>query len=158
MPRLLTAPDPLLPFVRSLAADPDLWRPHVRFDTASRHWSRLPSRRPDVDVWLLTWLPDQRTDLHDHGDAAAALTVVQGSLTEVQAARDGRLTTATLAAGTSHWVAPGVVHDVVNTSREPAVSIHAYAPRLTRMTFWHPRPGRLVAGRTVLTSEPEVAA
>jgi quercetin dioxygenase-like cupin family protein len=157
MSRLFTAPDPLLPYVREIADDPDQWRPHVRFDSASRHWSRLPT--PDgVDVWLLTWLPDQRTNLHDHGDAAAALTVVQGSLTEVRAGRDGTLAAATLTTGASHWVAPGVVHDVVNTSSEPAVSIHAYAPRLTQMTFWQPRRGRLVAGRTVLTDEPEVAA
>jgi quercetin dioxygenase-like cupin family protein len=157
MPRLLSAPATLLPYLRDLAADPALWRPHVRFDTGSRHWSRLTSG-PDIDVWLLTWLPDQRTDLHDHGDAAAALTVVQGSLTEVRADRTGALTAAAFSTGAAHWVAPGVVHDVVNTSREPAVSIHAYAPRLTRMTFWQPKAGRLVARRTVLTDQPEVAA
>ena len=150
-------PDTLLPYVRSLADDPDLWRPRVRFDSGARHWTRLPVRLP-VDVWLLTWLPDQGTDLHDHGDAAAALTVVQGTLTEVRADRGGVLTTATLDTGASHWVAPGVVHDVVNRSREPAVSIHVYAPRLARMTFWQRRAGALVAGRTVITDEPEVAA
>jgi hypothetical protein len=150
-------PDTLLPYVRSLADDPDLWRPRVRFDSGARHWTRLPVRLP-VDVWLLTWLPDQGTDLHDHGDAAAALTVVQGTLTEVRAERTGDLTTATLASGASHWVAPGVVHDIVNRSTEPAVSIHAYAPRLSRMTFWQPTSRGLTAGRTVVTDEPEVAA
>ena len=153
----LALPDTLLPYIRALADEPDLWRPHVRFDTGSRHWSRLPSRI-DADVWLLTWLPDQRTELHDHGDAAAALAVVQGSLTEVRADRTAALSSARLGAGTTHWVAPGVVHDVVNRSAEPAVSIHVYAPRLRRMTFWHPEPGRLVAGRTVVTDQPEVAA
>ena len=157
MTSALTVPDALLPYVRALADDPDLWRPHVRFDRSSRHWSRLPTRAP-VDVWLLTWLPDQSTELHDHGDAAAALTVVQGTLTEVRADRTGALTTARLGAGASHWVAPGVVHDIANHSTEPAVSIHAYAPRLARMTFWQAGATGLVAGRTVVTREPEVAA
>ena len=154
---LLTIPDTLLPYVRSLADDESFWRPYVRFDHRSRHWSRLPARAP-VDVWLLTWLPDQHTELHDHGDAAAALAVVQGELTEVRADRTGALSTTTLAAGAGHWVAPGVVHDVGNRSATPAVSIHVYAPRLRRMTFWTPSATGLVKSRTVLTDEPEVAA
>jgi mannose-6-phosphate isomerase-like protein (cupin superfamily) len=156
-PLVVPVPDTLLPYVRSLAEEPDLWRPHVRFDRASRQWSRLPSRG-DVDVWLLTWLPDQRTELHDHGDASAALTVVQGHLTEVRADPSGLLTAVDVRAGDASWVAPGVVHDVVNRSAEPAVSIHAYAPRLTRMTFWRRAGGTLVPGRTVLTDQPEAAA
>ena len=147
----------LVPLVRALAASPATWRPHVRFDRTTRHWSRLPSPS-GVDVWLLTWLPDQGTELHDHGDSAAALTVVQGSLVEVRADRTGALHGATLGSGDTHWVAPGVVHDVVNRSTAPAVSIHAYAPRLERMTFWEVQAGGLVATRTVATVEPEVAA
>ena len=114
----------LVPFVRSLAADADLWRPHVRYDRARRCWSRLPSPA-GVDVWLLTWLPDQGTELHDHGRSAAALTVVSGELLHVQAEPSGRLSSSVLNTGDTHWVAPGVVHDVVNHSARPAVSLHA---------------------------------
>lgn len=151
------SPVDLVPLVRELAADEDAWRPYVRFDRATRHWARLPSPA-GVDVWLLTWLPDQGTDLHDHGTSAAALTVVHGGLVEVRAGRDGTLTPLGLGTGATHWVAPGVVHDVVNRSAAPAVSIHAYSPRLTTMTFWAARRGRLVPTRTVHTDEPEVAA
>lgn len=63
---LAAAPGPLLDLVRAAAADRDLWSPAVRFDAARRHWRRLLAA-PDVDLWLLTWLPDQSTDLHDHG-------------------------------------------------------------------------------------------
>ena len=159
---MLTAPLPapaaplteLVSLVRTLAADPALWRPHVRF-TASRHWSRLPS--PDgVDVWLLTWLPAQGTDLHDHGSSAAALTVLAGQLDEVRATPDGALSRSRLGPGDTHWVAPGVVHDVENVGSTPAVSLHAYSPRLTRMTFWTPTAAGLRAVRTVATDEPEL--
>ena len=60
--------------------------------------------------------------------------------------------------GDASWVAPGVVHDVVNRSSQPAVSIHAYSPRLTRMTFWQVGRGTLLPARTVLTDQPEAAA
>ena len=147
----------LVPLVRSLAADAAAWRPHVRYDRTTRYWSRLPSPS-GVDVWLLTWLPDQGTELHDHGASAAALTVVEGRLLRLQAAEHGALASSWLSAGDSQWVAPGVVHDVVNRSRQPAVSIHAYAPALTRMTFWSAAPTGLRPVRQVFTSDPEVAA
>ena len=42
-------------------------------------------------MWLLSWLPDQGTPLHDHGTSAGAFAVVDGTLTEriVAAGRDG---------------------------------------------------------------------
>lgn len=78
----------LVSLVRDVAADPSAWRPHVRFDHSRRHWAQLPSPT-GVDLWLLTWLPDQATDLHDHGDSAAAVTVVSGALTEIRADNEG---------------------------------------------------------------------
>jgi predicted metal-dependent enzyme (double-stranded beta helix superfamily) len=129
----------------------------VRFGTADRYWTRLAA--PDgVDVWLLTWLPSQSTDLHDHGGSSAAFSVVEGALTEVRADRAGRLTSATLSAPAVRRVEPGVVHDVRNDLLEPAVSIHAYAPRLERMTFYDVVGERLVPRAEVLGDEPEAAS
>ncbi len=44
-----------------------------------------PSLHADLagaQVWLLSWLPEQGTPLHDHGTSAGAFTVVRGTLTE----------------------------------------------------------------------------
>jgi mannose-6-phosphate isomerase-like protein (cupin superfamily) len=112
-----------------------LWEQHVRFDADHRHWTRLAGPG-DVDLWLLTWLPDQATELHDHGDAAAAVVVLRGRLTEVRAQPDGRLASDVLVPGGAYGLPVGTVHDVLNTGPEPAVSIHAYSPRLTQMTFY----------------------
>lgn len=141
--------------VSTVAGDPRLWREHVRFDQGSRYWHRLATL-PGVDLWLLTWLPDQQTDLHDHGEASAAFTVVSGSLTEVRVA-DGRRVDRTLTRGQVSWVPSGAVHDVGNRSTSPAISIHAYAPALTEMNFWSLEDGVLSRVSTVLTDEPEVA-
>ncbi|MCU1624845.1 MAG: uncharacterized protein JWL79_3690 [Frankiales bacterium] len=141
--------------VTTVAADPRLWRQHVHFDSGSRYWHRLATL-PDADLWLLTWWPDQQTDLHDHGEATAAFTLVSGSLEEVRIS-DGRRVSRSLAPGQVSWVPAGAVHDVGNRGTSPAISIHAYSPRLTQMTFWDLDDGSLRRVSTVLTDEPEVA-
>ena len=50
------------------------------------------------------------------------------------------------------------VHDVRNVEAEPAVSVHAYSPPLTSMTFYDLAHGRLVASARVLTDDPETGA
>ena len=145
----------LADLVASVADDPRLWRDSVRFDRGSRYWHRLAAL-PGADLWLLTWLPDQHTDLHDHGEATAAFTVVCGSLTETRVA-DGRPVDRTLSRGQVSWVPAGAVHDVGNRGTAPAISIHAYSPALTEMTFWSLSAGELSRVSTVLTDEPEVA-
>jgi hypothetical protein len=48
-----------------------------------------------------------------------------------------------------------VRHDVRHAGSGPAASLHAYSPRLTRMTFWEPTGTGLRAVRTVRTDTPE---
>jgi mannose-6-phosphate isomerase-like protein (cupin superfamily) len=141
--------------VTTVAGDARLWRQHVRFDQGSRYWHRLATL-PDADLWLLTWLPDQQTDLHDHGEATAAFTVVSGQLEEVRVSA-GRRVSRSLSRGQLSWVPAGAVHDVGNRSSAPAISIHAYSPALTHMTFWDLEAGVLSRLSTIRTDEPEVA-
>jgi predicted metal-dependent enzyme (double-stranded beta helix superfamily) len=119
------------------------WRHQILFDAADRY-SFCLHVDDVVDVWLCTWLPGQRTGLHDHGESAGAVAVVLGQLTEQRLAR-GRIGRRRLRAGHSASVTPVVVHDVGNRKRKPAVSIHAYSPPLSRMSFYDR------AGRTALT-------
>src|SRR3954453_7679880 len=115
------AVDDLRLVAEGMAADEALWRPRIRFRTEGRWWARLHGDHV-LDVWLLTWLADQSTDLHDHGGSAAAFTVVEGSLSEI------RLTglterRAVVTAGSTRTVEAGVVHDVRNPSGIPAISV-----------------------------------
>ena len=143
--------------VRRLASRPRSWRSLVRFTAAKRYWVRLDGPQ-GVDIWLLTWLPSQATDLHSHGDSAAAFVVVEGGLTEVRA--DPLLGTwsTTLHAPAVRIVEPGLVHDVRNDLLTPAVSIHAYSPPLSRMTYYDLQDGHLKPVREPATDEPEVAS
>ncbi|MGW6129172.1 cysteine dioxygenase [Cellulomonas sp. NPDC055163] len=144
----------LAALTRSLAERPDLWRPLVRFDQGSRWWTRLEGPA-GTDVWLLSWLTSQGTELHDHGPSAAAFTVVRGALTENRPGGGDTLASRTFAAGRTQTVVPGAVHDVVNVHAEPAVSIHAYSPPLLAMTYYTLGGGGLTPTRTVLTDQPE---
>jgi hypothetical protein len=146
----------------ALALRTDLWTPLVGFREESR-WTRLllpaeldhalePGLRAelaDAEVWLLSWLPGQGTDLHDHGPSSGAFAVAAGSLTErvVSAHRRGRRAreaTTELGTGRARFFGPHYVHQVRNGGGEAAVSLHVYAPRLRIMNTYRVERDRLI--------------
>lgn len=101
----------------------------ARFDPVSRWYLRL-ALTEQVEVWLLTWTPGQRTRPHDHGGASGAYTVLGGELTETW--RDGpvRSRRATRGRGQGSAFGPERVHVVANDGAANAISVHAYSPPL----------------------------
>lgn len=123
----------------------------LRFDPHERWSSRLWAD-DTVDLWLLTWTQDQSTELHDHGGSAGAFHVVTGELEEVLA--DGRRRR--LMAGSGVGFGPSHVHDVANRGPLPAVSVHAYSPPLSQMSYYErDATGLLLRTVTVATTHPE---
>lgn len=119
----------------------------VPIDPASRWYRKL---RDDgaVDVWLIGWATGQSTELHDHGGSLGALTVVSGMLAEHRwAPHRGGVRTRDLRAGRSQSFRIGHVHDVVNHGVVPAVSVHAYSPPLTVMSYYTLDPGAVALRR-----------
>ncbi|MCX4666805.1 cysteine dioxygenase family protein [Streptomyces sp. NBC_01381] len=112
---------------RTIAADRAQWAHLVEYDATSRWYHRLRTG-PGYEVWLLSWVPGQGSGLHDHGRSSGVLTVLDGELTE-RTERGQRA----IGAGAQRVFAPGYVHEVVNDSLEPAVSLHIYYPGLTDM-------------------------
>jgi predicted metal-dependent enzyme (double-stranded beta helix superfamily) len=119
------------------AADPEQWPVAPRFNPVDRWYHRL-AVADDHEVWLLTWLPGQGTELHDHGGSSGAFLVFGGSLTEetVAVTPDGpaRVTARELGEGAGRRFGPRHIHRVTNRSTRPATSIHVYGPALTTMT------------------------
>jgi quercetin dioxygenase-like cupin family protein len=134
----------LLEVARAFAAAPHRWPTAPKFDPISR-WFILLSEDPSAEVWLLTWLPGQATDLHDHGGSAGAFVVVSGEITERVVTDHGTLTESvrTYDAGDGHGFGAHYVHRIVNNSPRPAVTVHAYGPALTSMTRYDISNGRL---------------
>ena len=138
----------------ALAVAAERWLPLVEYRAGSRWSAPLPraaaadvldpSLHEDLaraEVWLLSWLPGQGTDLHDHGGSAGALAVVRGTLSEAVGAREGATE---LTAGRVRPFGPHHVHRVANSGSEAAVSVHVYTPRLTVMTTYRVEGGVLV--------------
>jgi predicted metal-dependent enzyme (double-stranded beta helix superfamily) len=163
LPFLSTPPAPIQtdPTVRrtgaaglaaALAAASERWLPLVEYRQRSRWTSPLPPRDAaavldrslhedlaGAQVWLLSWLPEQGTALHDHGASAGAFAVVRGTLTErVVAGGDNgiRDATAELTGGRVRHFGPHYVHQVTNLGPAPAVSVHVYTPRLVVMNTY----------------------
>jgi mannose-6-phosphate isomerase-like protein (cupin superfamily) len=135
----------LLAIAERYAARPDDWPFAPRFDLARRWYARL-AEHADHEVWLLTWLPGQATDLHDHGGSAGAFVIASGTLTEqtVVGRGDARaLTETVLPAGAGRQFGAHHVHRVANTGNTPAVSVHVYGPALRAMTGYRLEGGIL---------------
>ncbi|BAJ28754.1 putative cysteine dioxygenase [Kitasatospora setae KM-6054] len=117
--------------VREIAADRARWEPLVRYDALTRWYARLETG-PGYEVWLLSWLPGQSSGFHDHGRSSGVMTVVQGELSERSLTAGGEGSRA-LAPGGLRVFSTGYLHEMVNASLEPAVSIHLYTPGLVEM-------------------------
>jgi predicted metal-dependent enzyme (double-stranded beta helix superfamily) len=131
-----------LAIAREVAANLNDWPLAPRYN-ATHRWSHRLSADPDAEVWLLTWLPGQCTDVHDHGGSAGAFMVVEGEVTE-ETFTGVRPTSARLGTGTGRRFGAHHVHRVANLGDRPAVSIHVYSPALTSMTRYRLEDGRLV--------------
>ncbi|GAB2477143.1 cysteine dioxygenase [Jatrophihabitans fulvus] len=129
------------------------YHPHIDYD-AEQRWHQRIYRDRRVDVWLISWLPTQGTQLHDHGGSSGAFTVLQGELTETVAAHGG-LVDHRRTAGSATRFGPRYVHDVRNLGDEPAISVHAYSAPLTAMNFYDLAEGRLERIATLATDDPE---
>ena len=140
----------LTALTRTVAAEVRAGKHEVQIDPENR-WYRLIRSDDYVDVWLISWATEQTAELHDHMGSLGALTVVSGSLVEQRWVGDGLLGRR-LRAGRSAGFPLGHVHDVGNPAPTPAVSVHAYSPPLTAMSYYAVEPGpRLRRTRTVLT-------
>jgi len=130
-------------------------------------WFTLLHGDDEVDIWLISWAPGHRTELHDHGGSLGALTLLSGSLDEFR--WDGeRLRHRGLEAGDQAGFPLGWVHDVVWAPtaaavtapaveiQGPTLSVHAYSPPLTVMSYYEvTRQNTLRRKRTELTDQPE---
>ncbi len=162
-------PIELLEYARFAAEEVLAGRYPVSYDPA-RRWHQRLYRDRRVDLWLISWLPTQGTQLHDHGGSAGAYTVLAGELAEAiyqpgvaptgwgrpAAGAGSSLIERRRPSGDGVGFGPHYVHDVRNLSAAPAVSVHAYSPPLTSMSFYDVDPaGVLVELASLPTEDPE---
>jgi hypothetical protein len=114
-----------------VAANRDVWAPHVSPDPDRRSYASL-HRDAALDVWAIFWLPDNDTGWHDHDTSSGAVHVLEGALEEHALRVGGPDRHRTHRAGSTFSFGPSHIHRL--TCAVPrAVSIHAYSPPLWRL-------------------------
>jgi quercetin dioxygenase-like cupin family protein len=133
------------------AKQTEAWHPLVRHDKKERVYE-LVHRDADVELYLVCWMPGHDTGFHDHDDSAAAITVLEGEITEERLSISGAVTR-TLEKNATVTIAKEAIHRVRHAGNEPAVTLHAYSPPLSRVGTYefaddgallrHPRPAEI---------------
>ncbi|SHG04179.1 cysteine dioxygenase [Streptoalloteichus hindustanus] len=101
----------------------------VQFHADQRWWARL-ALTPGVELWLLSWMPGQGTEPHDHGGASGSFSVLLGTLGEDYRYPGGPVRSGRHQVGAAIGFGPNRAHQVRNTGRVNAASVHAYSPPL----------------------------
>jgi mannose-6-phosphate isomerase-like protein (cupin superfamily) len=141
----------LLETARRYAANAQDWPFAPRFNPRRRWYQRLATEA-DSEIWVLSWLPGQQTDLHDHGGSAGAFVVVSGDLTE-QSVTSGQRSSRSYRAGDGRTFDARHVHQITHKGIRPAVSLHVYRPALRAMTRY-----RLAGEQLVVTAVERAGA
>lgn len=117
--------------VTELAARPRDWWHLVRLDPMGPQHVRLAGvgadAAPQAEVWLVTWPPGYRTDVHDHEGPAASTAVsmvIAGELAEVKIAADG-VAERPLRANRVQVHGGDRTHQLANPGPAYAVTLHA---------------------------------
>jgi predicted metal-dependent enzyme (double-stranded beta helix superfamily) len=102
---------------------------------------------PLYEAWLIAWRPTSELRLHDHGGSIGVVRVAEGELAEAftDALRRRPLRAHRIPAGHDLTVPAARIHEVWNPKPGTAISIHAYSPPLTAMTFFDSRPAHFLA-------------
>jgi predicted metal-dependent enzyme (double-stranded beta helix superfamily) len=115
-------------------------------------WYRRLHNDGELDVWLISWVAGHATELHDHGGSLGALTVLTGALNEYrwsgETLRQRRLNAGDQAAFPLGWV-----HDVSASDDQQTLSVHAYSPPLTAMSYYE-----VTSRKTLRRTRSEVTA
>jgi cysteine dioxygenase len=110
---------------------------HIEF--SERAYTRIVLfTDPEWSVLLLGWLPGQASPIHGHGPSIGLTRVLLGHLNETVYVRDQPNS---LAVRRQHdasdteilFEGQDIIHRVRNTSLEPSISLHLYAPPFTKM-------------------------
>jgi Cysteine dioxygenase type I len=94
-----------------------------------RWWARL-GLTEGVELWLLSWMPGQQTEPHDHGGASGSFTVLTGELAEFYRYPGGPIRSQSHTRGSALGFGAGRAHQVLNLTQANAASVHAYSPPL----------------------------
>lgn len=132
--------------VSRLRLSDELLESRTRF-VADQYARNLVLRTPHFELLVLCWRPEQRSTIHDHAGSLNAIRVRRGELTSrvfrpatgvaagsgpVELVSEEQVTAGQPLVGVNR----GGIHQLANTSDEPLVTVHVYAPPLLELTVF----------------------
>lgn len=138
------------------ALTPDDVAPFVRPNPTAYHRARV-IRRDQYEVLVMTWLPGQASDPHDHSGSVCALQAINGRAVEGEytVAADGFADLeyeSDLHAGHVSAGQDAGVHTVRNPSAtDTLITVHVYSPPLGEVRRYTARPEAVVRRPRVVT-------
>jgi len=113
----------------------------ARFVPGDHYHRELVNSTPDLELWMLSWLPNQVSTIHDHGGAITVTTILSGALFEerfepIAGATTVRPTwTTKRGVGDIDPIDPTEIHRVTPIGR--VVTLHLYAPTCPEGRVYH---------------------
>ncbi|GAA2634304.1 cysteine dioxygenase [Actinomadura fulvescens] len=108
--------------IHDLTARPGDWWHLVRFSFDGPVRVRL-DEVDGIQLWLTTWPPGHRTDVHDHAGTEVS-TIIAGELAEVRITAEG-VTERPLRANRVRVHGGGRTHELTNPGPAYAITLHA---------------------------------
>ena len=82
-----------------------------------------------VDCYILCWMPNQETVLHDHPINGCLFIVIRGNLKETRILTNSETVDTQLVENQTYYIDDNIgIHGLVNNSNDKAISIHFYSP------------------------------
>ena len=114
------------------------WRGIALDLDADRSWQEVPAG-DRLSSWVIHWGETADTGFHDHDLSAGAVHVVYGRVREERLRLGGPPECREYGPGETFTIAASEIHRVLHVGAGPALTVHAYSPRLAA-------DGRLRAG------------
>ncbi len=114
---------------RRYAANPNLEA--VAGDAERHTWARL-AQTDGAELWLVSWPTGAQSGWHDHGGSRGAVAVAIGAV-EIRTWHPDGVRTSRLDVGDVGSVGADEAHQVSGSGTGRTLTVHAYAPRVTRL-------------------------
>jgi predicted metal-dependent enzyme (double-stranded beta helix superfamily) len=118
--------------VERYLANPVRWRHAVHHEIDQRTFSEL-HRDDRMSAWLICWNEGADTGFHDHDTSHGAVGVAAGTVIEERLVLGGPAHAQHHGHGQIFDFEASEIHRVRHGGGEPAVTVHAYSPPLSRM-------------------------
>lgn len=104
------------------------WKAHIAYDEDQYKRIYLSSGSL-YDLLLICWMPDQGSSFHPHPRCGCLVKILQGNLTEAFKNKDGLVKIKQYGVHQTIYICNEMgIHRVYNSTEEPAISLHLYAP------------------------------